>query len=143
MTQSYLLHQLLSWTTVKYDECDAACVWWHIYNCRGGISNQSIKLRPFGGKRARKRQLYGVEAGAETVTHECQPTFTAKSENSLFYWAVCTFLFPINASNIVLHVLVTKWEFPRFQQWLQSQGKQVWMKRTHSRTWAAETLTAD
>lgn len=143
MTQYYLLQQLLSLTTVKYDESDAACVWWHIYKCRGGFFNQSIKLRPFGGKRARKRQLYRMEAGAEsrpeqTVTHERQPAFTAKSENVLCYWAVCTFWFPINASNVVLHVLVTKQEFLRFQQWLKSQGKQVWMKRTHSRTWAAD-----
>lgn len=99
------------------------------------------QTRPFGGKRARKCRLYGAEAGAES--RQLSSANVQRSENSVFYWAVWTLLFPINASNFVLHVLVTKREFPRFQQWLKSQGKQGWMKRTRSRTWAAETLTAD
>lgn len=51
---------------VIYDGSGAACIWWHIYNCCGSIFNQSIKLGPFGGKHARKRQLSRVEARAES-----------------------------------------------------------------------------
>lgn len=51
MTQYYLIYLLLSCTTVKCDACDAACVWWHIYNCCGGFC-KSIKLGAFGGPSA-------------------------------------------------------------------------------------------